>query len=529
MAELERTDKPVNVLVKEFGNGTLGVPEIQRGYVWNSPKAKDLIDSIYKKYPSGLILLWKPNQMPSLRSDSKINQSKKPDYLILDGQQRITALYKIMTGEIDVFFNILSGEFQVSNRKIPMALPWVAINMALNETFKLLGDASIKLKLSGSQKDIVEKNLQKLIQINFYTFPVTIMHTEDYFEVTESFVRLNSNGTRLKKTELAMAKLAFHWPGAIINEFDKALDGYSNIGYDIESTILMRCFITIGKSRAGKLDLGSIDSMFSVDRSELMETWKKTKKALNDAINFLKNNVGIESSKYLTSEYIFIPLVLFFYKMDGKNITERDMSALLLWFFITTIYSRFTGRIANLYKDAKAMISENMVDELIKNLREDVPSFVITPDMVKGTYHNSNMTPLLLVVLCNNEAKDWFTGITIKMNNVGSDNQIEMHHIFPKSFLKKLNYSSQEVDDISNIAFLSRKINNKISDSSPIEYLKQIDESRLMSQLVPTYKELWREARFRDFCEERRKLIAAAINEFLGKHYKNIDPITNQS
>lgn len=68
MADLERTNKPVSVLINDFQDGILGVPEIQRDYVWSQTKACDLIDSIYHNYPSGLILLWKPKTLPKLRS-----------------------------------------------------------------------------------------------------------------------------------------------------------------------------------------------------------------------------------------------------------------------------------------------------------------------------------------------------------------------------------------------------------------------------------------------------------------------------
>jgi len=128
MAKLERTDKPVSVLLEELGGGVLGLPEIQRGYVWNRPQARDLVDSLYREYPSGLILLWKPRDLPELR-DLALDQNneKTSDFLILDGQQRLTSLKKILEGEIDVYFNVEEESFQIYSRKLKANPLWISV------------------------------------------------------------------------------------------------------------------------------------------------------------------------------------------------------------------------------------------------------------------------------------------------------------------------------------------------------------------------------------------------------------------
>ena len=96
MAKLERTDKPVSVLIEELGEGALGLPEIQRSYVWNRPQARDLVDSLYREYPSGLILL-ETKELPNYEIQLLQNGKKAPEFLILDGQQRLTSLMKVST------------------------------------------------------------------------------------------------------------------------------------------------------------------------------------------------------------------------------------------------------------------------------------------------------------------------------------------------------------------------------------------------------------------------------------------------
>lgn len=352
-----------------------------------------------------------------------------------------------------------------------------------------------------------------------YSFPVMIMHTDDYEEITESFIRLNSKGTRLKKTELAMARLAYHWPGAIVNEFDTALKEFEKKDYDLDASLLMRCFLTVGKSKGGKID--NSNSMWSLHREELIAIWKKTKLALNSTINFLKNNAGIDSTKWLNSDTTIIPLVYFFCLKNKQTVSDQEISGLLFWFFINNIHSRYTGRIASIDRDIKAISSEKPISNLIENLKSDISAFNITPEMIKGPYYRSSIRSFMLIVAVNLGAKDWFTGISIKTNSIGNESQIEQHHIFPVNLLKKQGCSSDKIDDIANIAFLSQKANRSISDANPINYLDKIDITRLEAQFIPTYKELWKIQRYSDFCEERRKLMTDKINKFLIEHLNN--------
>jgi uncharacterized protein with ParB-like and HNH nuclease domain len=134
MAKLERTDKPISVLVDELKSGVLGLPEIQRGYVWNRPQARDLLDSLYRQYPSGLILEWKPKDLPELRDvDLQNGGDKVPEYLILDGQQRLTSLAKIFNGQIDVRFNVEEETFQIFSRKLQSNPLWISVKKVLDD------------------------------------------------------------------------------------------------------------------------------------------------------------------------------------------------------------------------------------------------------------------------------------------------------------------------------------------------------------------------------------------------------------
>lgn len=527
MAKLERTDKPVSVLLEELGEGALGLPEIQRSYVWNRPQARDLVDSLYREYPSGLILLWKPKELPELRDTALGENNKKtPDFLILDGQQRLTSLAKVFSGEIDVYFNVEEESFQIYSRKLKANPLWISVKEVISE-----GAVNVWMKLQqtlASQVDQPKLNeyLQKLStleKIKEYRYPVMIIHTDDYEEITESFIRVNSRGTRLREAELAMAQLAFHWPGALVKEFESALDDYEQAKYDLEARFLMRCFVAVS---TGQCRFRFLSGLWKKSSIELENIWRRTKNAVDHTINFLRNNAGIESSEWIPSINALVPLVVYLSKKQTP-LTNDEAKGLLFWFFEATIHGRFTGSPeTKIDQDLKAIESADSINSMVANLRRDVPSFDITPEMVEGKYQRHSFLPLIFAISRRNNAKDWFTGTILSSTNVGPEHQLELHHIFPRAILKESgDIKVHEIDDIANIAFLSQKANRSILKSKPEDYLGNIEVDRLKCQYVPTDTNLWRVDKFRDFIRERRRFLTEAINEYmreLGAGYFNV-------
>lgn len=532
MAKLERTDKPVSVLLEELGKGELGLPEIQRGYVWNRPQARDLVDSLYREYPSGLILLWKPKELPELRQGSLGgSDGKRPDFLVLDGQQRLTSLKRVFAGEINVYFNVEEESFQIYSAKLKADPLWVSVREVLSRgAVKVWRELRDRLREMG--REVEEERLDeyldrltRLEKVKEYRYPVMIIHTDDYGEVTESFIRINSRGTRLREAELAMAQLAFHWPGAIVREFEAALEEYEQVGYELEARILMRCFVAVGTKQSRFRHLGDL---WKKSQKELEGIWRRTRYGIDYTINFLKNNAGIESVRWIPSVNALVPLVAYFAWRGDGALSDEEVRGLLFWFFEATVHGRFTGSPeTKMDQDLRAVAGGDSLQGLIENLKRDVAGFDVTPEMVEGKYHRNPFLPLVFVIFRQRGARDWFTGTVLSSTNVGPEHQLELHHIFPKAVLKRLGeYTSHEIDDLANIAFLSQRANRAILNSPPGEYLPKIEPDRLSAQLVPKDAELWEVTRFREFLEKRRKWLADAINEYLrelGSEYYGVE------
>ncbi|HAG08087.1 MAG TPA: hypothetical protein DCK87_00745 [Desulfotomaculum sp.] len=520
MAKLERTDKPVSVLLEELGGGVLGLPEIQRGYVWNRPQARDLVDSLYREYPSGLILLWKPKDLPELRDIAlDQNNSRTPDFLILDGQQRLTSLKKILEGEIDVYFNVEEESFQIYSRKLKANPLWISVKDVVGRG-AVNAWRELKKRLDSSSTEIEESRLDEYLsrlstleKVKDYRYPVMIIHTDDYEEITESFIRVNSKGTKLREAELAMAQLAFHWPGALVKEFESALDDYEQANYNLEARFLMRCYVAIA---TGQNRFRFLSALWRKTPAELEDIWRKTKKSIDHTINFIKNNAGLESSDWVPSINALVPIVFYLSKKNAQ-LTNEEEKGLLFWFFEATIHGRFTGSPeTKIDQDLKAIEAGDPIGNMVANLKKDIPSFDITVEMTEGKYQRHPFLPLIFTILRQKNAKDWFTGTVLSSTNVGPEHQLELHHIFPQAVLKEsINFQAHEIDDLANIAFLSQKANRHILKSKPEEYLDKIEEEKLISQYIPLDRDLWKVDRFKDFLKERRKLITEAINDYM--------------
>lgn len=526
MAKLERTEKPINVILSDLENGELGLPEIQRGYVWKKTQVRDLIESLYKEYPCGLVLYWKPPEDVLVNLElrdfafhpTKVPKDKKPSHLVLDGQQRLTSLHRVLEAEVEVYFNIEEEKFENYSRKLKNQPQWVAVSNVLQSgATKVWRDIKRTLsngQMTDEQEDRYLDRLGRLERIKEYKVPVEILHTDDYEEITEAFIRINSKGTKLREAELALAQLAFHLPGSVSKKFDEALEDYEEKNFEFEARFLMRCFVAVATNQSRFKYLGKL---WSRSAQDLEQVWRCTKRGLDYTVNFLRNNAGIESSDWIPSLNALVPLVVHFSK--DRQGAEQDTNPLLFWFFSACMWGRYSSSPETKLDQDLGALEKQGNEGLLENLRKDARDLVVDMEDLIGSYQSSPFLPVLFAVIRKRRAKDWFRDIELSATNVGPADQLELHHIFPKAFLRKHGYTRKHFDDLANIAFLSQKGNRTVQSSEPHSYIKEfaIEKKRLEAQFVPVNPELWKVDRFEEFIQERRRLIAQAMNEYLSQ------------
>jgi hypothetical protein len=515
----------VSQLLEEISRGDVLLPEIQRAYVWRKPQVARLMDSLYREYPAGQILLWDTINLPVTKELEGVEKPALPTAghpkIVLDGQQRLTSLYRALGKEehVTVCFHLDTQQFELFSNRMKSDPRWVSVRDVVTgkvDILDLLQRVEDHLKVDRRDPILKTYNerLQKVRSISEYKFPLEIFKSDDYEEVTELFVRINSAGTRLRAAELVLAQLALRLPGAIVKKFEEALEDYSDLDFELDPRFLTRALIAIG---TGQSRFRHLTEFWKKKPAELEAIWGRTRKAIDCAVNFVRQNARFESSDWLQSLNALIPLVAFF---DGHDGLAPDVEkGLLRWFYLASLRGRYSGSGETaLDEDLKAVGSVSPIEKLIAQAVPTGNSPRVTADELDDAGTRNALFPLTYAAARKRAAKDWFKGVALTTDVVGADHEIQVHHVFAKTLLNAAGVRRKDRDEIANLAFLAAKPNRQISAKPASEYLPAIADAhpeRLVAQCIPMDRSLWKIERFQDFLAARRELLAESINDLL--------------
>lgn len=557
---MSKAEYKVHELVSMIQNKTLGLPEMQRSYVWEASRVRDLFDSLYRGYPSGVILAWEPGDANvatttfAVGTDTGSTISHR--LLLLDGQQRLTSLSAVMRGEpvevrnrkrpISILFNLehpdemFSEEeedeeesgpdspddeqtelhsrfnkrtFIVASKQLESLPQWVKLSDIFSGRSELdIVREALLGNLNDSRADKYSERIRRVKAIRDYVYRVDILErTLSYEEVTEIFVRVNSLGAKLRSSDLALAQITSKWNGSLatFTAFQKEID---KLGFELDLAVYLRTLIAIVTDQA------RFKTVSSIKVEDLQSGWKRTVKAINYSINFLRSNLKIESPSLLSSPYLVTAIA---YWIDKANYDVSPEAAALFekWIRIANAKSRYSGSSeSTLDQDLAAIRSENPSELLFQRLRQQFGRLSFAPDDLIGRSSRGGEFKTIFAMTRMNGARDWATQLAISAKHKGKSDQIEFHHIFPKAHLRRVRPDVQEriVDDIANLAFIGASTNKVISDRSPSEYRKDFDEKLLEVQNVLLNNGLDQAERFEEFLSLRRELLADQLNAYLG-------------
>jgi hypothetical protein len=569
---MSKTDISIKELVFKVQRRELLLPEMQRRYVWPATRVRDLLDSLYRDYPTGTILTWETDQEVETR-ELAVRSSKLPitsnHLLLLDGQQRITSLAAILSGEkvqvrkkskpIDIMFNMEhpegppievleveenggsesgdvaeKGEEQedeedaerdlqeeLSKRTFVVAASslkgdprWVPVSDIFCKTDKEILKG-IKINSDDPRWDTYSERLQKVRKIADYMYSMQVLEkSKSYEEVTEIFVRVNSLGIKLRGSDLALAQISAKWKGFMslienfAGEFGEDLEDYI-----IETGLPVRTLVAFATKQSRFRTVGRLS------KKNLEAGWQTAKEGLAFAINFVRANGGIQDLTQLSSPFLLVPIAVYA-SLKGENLSAKEEKALLRWFYLAHMRGHYSLGSSEgiLDVDLSVLFRTKNVDLLIEQLEGHVKKFEVDEQDLVGRGIRSPMFSMLYFILKKNGAKDWFSGLKLSDTHVGKSHKIQYHHIFPKALLKTT-YDRKEINEIANLAFIGGKTNRQILDKKPEAYLASIctkmGDEALSSQLVPTDSDLWKIDNYREFLSSRRKAIAAEINAFM--------------
>lgn len=516
-------DCQIQSLIQDVKDRHLRLPELQRKYVWKSTQVRDFFDSLYQQYPTGELLVWETDDQPFARdlSTTGIGSNRRLPQLLLDGQQRLTSLWAVMTDNelevrdkprsINIVFNVFSEQFDVATAIHKRQPGWVSVTRVFTTgVFPVLNE--LKLDHASPEAQQAFDNLSRLDAIKRYTYRVIVLSGLNYDEVTDIFLRINSGGTRLGNADLALAQISSRWHG-----ITKALELFQGearkLGWELDDSILLRVLSAIATNQATLSQLFKAGRGDDLTEEKLRAAWERAVPATKHAIAFLKENCLIDRLDMMPTNYVLVPLALFFDRY--QRVSEQQARDLQRWLYLALMWARYsTSSETTLDQDIKALGEESPVERMIKNIEDKVgPGRRISEHELQDQLSNSPFMVMAYVLARRNGAKDWFNGVAI-----GEGQSLEYHHIFPKAILAArydLRAQSRIVNQVANLAFLSQRANARIAASSPDEYLPQIDAARLHAQNVPDDPALWEPERFEDFVLKRREMLANAINDLL--------------
>jgi hypothetical protein len=567
MAKAEAT---VEELVGMIERGELRLPEMQRRYVWRSTRVRDLLDSLYRNYPSGAILLWETDE-PIPLQEFAITQQSNPyqsTRLLLDGQQRLTSLSAVIRGEavkvrgrrkpLELLFNLEhpdelaivtevheDGEdendeeddeliddeadssedelqkrfermtFVVATRKLEQMPHWVKVTdvFKTDEDAPFLERAGIE-RVSDPRYKKYSQRLARLRGIRRYVYRMDVLErTLSYDEVTEIFVRVNSLGAKLRSSDLALAQITAKWRGAL-KTFQEFQEECAKAGFELELGVHLKNLIafTTGQSRFTTVGSLSVET--------LKEAWKQCVPGMEFALNFLRSNAGIDSPALLSSPFLLVTLGYYGHKRNYQ-IAAGEAQQLRHWALVANAKGRYSRGSSEtlLDQDLATLRRDGGANELIDRLRLQVGRLDIAPEELEGRNQRSALFKTMFLAFRAAGAHDWHSNLAIALGHRGAQHRLQFHHIFPKAVLKNI-YPAREADDIANLAFIGGKTNRLISDKPPNQYFPALIQKSSLApfeaQCIPTGSAFLGVEGYRSFLGERRKHVSRRLNEFLG-------------
>lgn len=387
------TTLTVNQLIEKIDTGELGLPELQRPFIWKDTKVRDLFDSMMREYPIGYLMLW---ECPTLEKKKSIgvdaHSYDSPKEVIIDGQQRLTSLYAVMKGKkvisskfeeraITISYCPLQNKFEVGSsatKKDPEWIYNVSELFTTNDVYTYTGDFISKLKeyrqskdvcLSDDEVRIVAGRISSVVNLKTHTIPVfDIKATAEEEDVSEIFVRANSGGVPLKQNDFILTLFSLYWDEGRheIEEFCKnsskpssgKATSYNSI-VDVSPQDIIRVIMAYAFDR-GRLKYGykllrgaDFERQGVVDEKLRDERFEKLKAKLPNVLDtnnwheFLKAimNAGYLSSETVSSKNaIFYTYALYLIAKYRFGASSNDnMHITSLWFFFASLTGLYTG------------------------------------------------------------------------------------------------------------------------------------------------------------------------------------------
>jgi hypothetical protein len=523
----------IETLLAWVKSGEVAIPEIQRPFVWDSSKVRDLLDSLYQGYPVGYVIAWKN---PNIRlKNGTLSEGKK---ILIDGQQRVTALTAALLGEyvvdktyqrvrIRIAFNPLLEKFEVQNPAILKDKNWLPdIAEAVNADTGILKLVRNYLESNPeANEDVVERAFTNLLNIPRKQIGIIeLAHDLDIETVTEIFIRINSKGVVLSQADFAMSKIAANttYGG---NHLRKAIDYFCHLAvspefykhivdndrefaatdffqrmqwlktenddlYDPEYTDLIRVAFTSTFNRGRLSDLVSLLSGRNFETRTFEETiaeesFARLAAGVNNFINetnFKRFIMIIRSAGFIDSKLIRSRNALSFAYVIYLKLREQGENPVSIekyvrrWFVYTILTGRYSGSPESIFDfDVKQIASRAFGEYLAEKEQGELSDAFWNAALPQSLDTSVPSSPYFNVFLAA-QVKGNNRGFLSKHVSVADLISLrgDIHHLFPKDYLKSNGLDRGRYNQIANYVYMQSEINIKVGNRAPKDYFELI-------------------------------------------------------
>lgn len=537
-----------NVTIEEIlgwiKQGKIGLPEMQRPFVWSTAKVRDLIDSLYNGYPIGYIVTWQ-NPTVGLKNESSSNNKE----IIIDGQQRLTALKAALSGEkvvsqqyitkrIKISFKPSTGEFNTLNSAIEKDPLWINdISDIFKSDFNSYSYVTDNAKKLGMAPEDLGATLQKLLAIRQSEIgDIKLGYNLSIGAVTDIFNRINSKGVSLSSADLAMSRLSadtihggnnlrkqieyfvqllndpnllenivkFDSDFANTKEFDqiKWIASEVNPIYKPRYADILHLILATSFKRGKLSDMVSLISGRDFEARNYSEEGMKAnyeKMQAGATLVFNKSNfqrylmilrdMGMRNSGKLglVGHGVFnFGYILFLYLHRSTNLSQEKIASYLKrWIIMSALTGRYSGSSETITESDLKMISRDanpitVLDDILDREMNDSFWNGTLPNMLRVQSTQASSWRIFQMSQIYGKDTAWLAKDTSTETVMLEEGNI--HHIFPQAYLRKNGFSKGDINQIANYVWVTQPKNLEISDKAPKDYLSDENIIEFMSE-----------------------------------------------
>lgn len=531
-------DYTIGKLMDDIEIGDIALPDIQRPFVWYKKisKVRDLFDSIYRGYPIGYLLFWENANRSDYKNIGFDEKKRKiPRFLIIDGQQRLTALFAVMKNQevltpdyesktIKIAFRPIDALFKVGDAatdRDPEYIPDLSALWSGEGDYVIISNFISALKekreITKEEEKIISSNIQSLININKY--PLTALEIAPNLEeeiVSDIFVRINSQGVSLTQADFILTLLSVYWEEGRKEIEQFCIDSrkipeketrFSSFNYLIkpDPDDMLRVLVGLTFHRAKMKDVYSIirgRDMETEEFSEDLRTQQFDKLKLNlptilDNTNwqsFLKILIGggYKDEELISSKSaVLYSYILYLIGKQNFNTQNHELQRIIgRWFVMSSLTGRYSSspetafekdlnRIKEFSPDGFISGLEKIIDE---NLTNDFWNITLVGQMETSSARSPEanafyaaLNKLGSPVLFSRKLVGDLYDPSLKIKK----KRLEKHHIFPRNYLISKygfdkNKDKAKINQIANLTFIEFEDNIEISDDKPSEYIERM-------------------------------------------------------